>query len=181
MKPGRPAKTKGLNFQKEIAETIVSYLNRGHNEGFFIEALSPKGVGGIYAVKGDLQVRPMGQPGADLMPNPDRNMWKLFPFCVECKIRKEIAPDNLAWALTGGINEWWQQAESNAPIFHPLLIFKQNFGTPMAVFNLADLAKTNLASFDRIKRLPHVKVKIKRAFDDSIYMLTLHDFMVILG
>lgn len=92
-------KAKGRNLQKWVVQQLIAF--------------------GI-APKGDVESRPMGSGGEDIIIG---NMTRQrFPFSIECKNTEKL-------------NVWnaYHQAVENSNGYVPLLIIKRNHSAPLAV------------------------------------------------
>jgi len=101
------AKGKGRKFQQDIAKyiSIVTGQEYGKDE--------------------DIESRPMGQAGCDIILRGEAK--RLFPFAVECKRQEK-------WS----VNKWIEQAQTNIGNFKTWLLFARRSNEKPVVIMDAD-------------------------------------------
>ncbi len=97
-------KAKGRKFQQEIAQKISKLLN-------------------IKTQKdGDIESRPMGQSGTDIILRGKAR--ELFDFYIECKRTEQLS-----------LNTWIAQAKRNSKDNRWLLFFRRNRKKPIVIMD----------------------------------------------
>ena len=95
------AKAKGRNLQKWVVQKLIEHID---------------------ADKDDLESRPMGSSGEDVIMGKETR--QKFSYSIECKNQEKV-----------NVWEAYKQAESNCKGYEPLVVIKRNRHKPLVVMD----------------------------------------------
>jgi len=152
-KIAKKSRTKGSNYERDVAKKIATYFGQNWNDCFIRTSLSS------YA-----------QPQGDLRPiNQMRDLWigaKLGP--LECKNRATWTFDQLfKRSENSEIYRWWVKSNDDTDSIDTVLVFTKNGVSDYVMIRNTDWIGYSLD-------FTHIKFKV---YDEHFLIFTLNNFL----